>query len=230
MDRSPIPDALERVRGEVHAAARAAGRAPESVRIVAVSKLQGPEAVRAAFAAGQRDFGETYAQELGRTADALEALAGLRWHFIGHLQRNKVKEVAPRAAVVHTVDRAELALELERRAAVLGRRLEVLVQVNVAGEAQKSGCRPAELGAVLEAVARAPHLAAVGLMTMPPLEHDAARNRPCFAALRELRDRHGGARLLPELSMGMSGDFAVAIAEGATIVRIGTAIFGARGG
>ena len=220
--------ALEQLHARVHSAAKASGREPSNVRILAVSKQQPTEAIAAAYEAGQRDFGENYAQELARKSEALRHLADVRWHFIGHLQRNKVRDIIGRAAVVHTVDRVELVTELERRQGARGDRLDVLVQVNMGGEVQKGGCKPDELATVLDAVARAEHLRATGLMTLPPFDDDPERSRPHFAALRELRARHGGAAALPELSMGMSGDFEVAVSEGATIVRLGTALFGAR--
>lgn len=220
---------LAEVRRDVEAAAARAGRAG-GVRLIAVSKTKSIALIRAAYAAGQREFGENYAQELSQKAEALADLDGLRWHFIGRLQRNKAKQIAstPRCGYVHTVDRVELASELGKRAAAAGTLLRVLVEVNVSGEQSKGGCAPDALGAVLEAVRSAPALEAVGLMTIPPDTDDPESARPFFAALRALRDAHGGAAALPELSMGMSHDYAVAIAEGATLVRVGTAIFGAR--
>jgi pyridoxal phosphate enzyme (YggS family) len=219
---------LDAIRERMAAAARRAGRAPEEVRLIAVSKGQPPEAIRAAHAAGQRDFGESYAQELAQKAEALADLPGIVWHAIGRLQRNKARVVARVAGMVHSVDREELAVELDRRAAARGRPLPILIEVNVGGEATKGGCAPAELGRLLETVRRCAHLRPVGLMTMAPFFDDPADAGPCFAALRSLRDEHGGPAALPELSMGMSHDFEPAIAEGATLVRIGTAIFGPR--
>lgn len=217
------------VRDEITASALRAGRDPSSVRLVAVSKTHPAECVRAAYAAGQRDFGENYVQELVAKREALADLADLRWHVIGNLQRNKARAVAGFAAMVHTVDDAALAAELDRRASAVGRALDVLVQVNVAGESQKSGCAPDALGAVLAAVRGCASLRVRGLMTVPPLGEPAEASRPVFARLRALRDAHGGAEALPELSMGMSHDLDAAVAEGATLVRVGTAIFGARG-
>jgi PLP dependent protein len=215
------------VRRQIEEAAARAGR-PGGVRLLAVSKTKPPEAIRAAYAAGQRDFGENYAQELAQKAAALGDLDGIVWHFIGRLQRNKAKQVVEVARSVHTVDRVELAEELGKRAAARGVSVDVLIEVSVSGEAQKGGCAPEDLGRVLDAVRKAPSLRAVGLMTIPPETPDAEGARPTFAALRALRDRHGGASELPELSMGMTHDFRVAIEEGSTIVRVGTAIFGAR--
>jgi hypothetical protein len=217
---------LEEVRARIAEAAARAGR-PGAVRLLAVSKNKPAEAIRAAYAAGQREFGENYAQELAQKAEALRDLDGIVWHFIGRLQRNKARQVAAIARVVHTVDRVELATELGKRAPA-GVRLRVLVEVNVSGETSKGGCAPGELGAVLAAIHAAPSLEAAGLMTIPPDTEDPGEARPFFAALRALRDAHGGAAALPELSMGMTHDHVVAIEEGATLVRIGTAIFGAR--
>lgn len=223
-----IATRIAEVRRRIDEAAIRAGR-PGGVRLLAVSKTKPAEAIRAAYAAGQREFGENYAQELAQKAEALRDLDGLVWHFIGRLQRNKARQVAPLAQVVHTVDRAELAVELGKRAAAASVKLRVLVEVNVSGEASKGGCAPAEVAAVLEVIRAAPSLTAVGLMTIPPDTADPGDARPFFAALRALRDENGGAAALPELSMGMTHDFLVAIEEGSTIVRVGTAIFGARG-
>jgi PLP dependent protein len=203
--------------------ARVRAGLPDRVTLVAVSKTQPPEAIRAAYAAGQRDFGENYAQEWRAKADALADLGDLVWHFIGGLQTNKVKLVAGRVRWVHTVDRASLAEELSRRSAATGATTRVLLEVNVAGEASKAGCAPADVPRLAEQVSRLPGLALRGLMCIPPAEGDP---RPHFAALRALRDGLGLA--LPDLSMGMSGDYRIAIEEGATLVRVGTAIFGAR--
>jgi PLP dependent protein len=227
-DLEQVAARLDAARRRIEEAALRAGRPPGSVRLLAVSKGKPAEAIRRAYAAGQRDFGENYAQELERKAEELRDLPDLRFHFIGRLQRNKAKDVAKVAGVVHALDRADLAAELGRRAAALGRHLDVLVEVNVSGEASKGGCAPEALGEVLAGIRACASLAAVGLMTLPPATEDAEGARPFFAALRALRDRHGGAAALPELSMGMTHDFEVAIAEGATIVRVGTAIFGAR--
>jgi pyridoxal phosphate enzyme (YggS family) len=228
-DLANIAARLDAIRSQIRTAAALAERAPDEVRLIAVSKGHPPEAIRAAYGAGQRDFGESYAQELAEKAEALGALDGIEWHAIGRLQRNKAKLVARVARTVHSVDREDLAIELDRRAAALGRSLDVLIEVNVGGEATKGGCSPGELGQLLDAVARCSHLKPVGLMTIAPFLDDPTDVRPFFSALRSLRDAHGGRAALPELSMGMSHDFEAAIAEGATLVRIGTAIFGARG-
>ena len=219
---------LAQVKARIARAVEACGRDPATVKLVAVSKTKPPEAIREAYAAGQRAFGENYAQELEQKARALVDLADIEWHFIGHLQTNKAKVVARVAHVVHTVDSAGLARELAKRVSATGRApLPVLVEVNVGGEAQKHGAPPGELASVLAAVRAESALALRGLMTMPPAgDLDKARN--VFEALVSLRDLHGGAEILRELSMGMSDDLEIAIACGATFVRVGTAIFGAR--
>lgn len=224
-----IANRLQDVRDRIATAAQRAGRAKEEVRLIAVSKKMPPEAIRAAHAAGQRDFGESYAQELAQKAATLGDLPDLAWHAIGRLQRNKAKLVAGIATLIHSVDREDLAVELDRRAATCGRTLRVLIEVNVGGEATKGGCAPDDVGRLLDVAARCPHLRVSGLMTIAPFLDDPGDVRPFFAALRALRDAHGGAATLPELSMGMSHDFEAAIAEGATLVRVGTAIFGPRG-
>jgi pyridoxal phosphate enzyme (YggS family) len=224
-----VPAALAGVRARIDAAARACGRDPDGVTLVAVSKLQPEALIRAAYACGQRDFGENYVQELVSKREALADLAEIRWHLIGHLQRNKAKYVAPFVHLAHTVDDRDLGAELGRRAKSAGRVLDALVQVNVGGEAQKSGCAPGDLAALLRDLAAVEGLRVRGLMTVPPHTDDPAGAGPFFDALRALRDAHGGPEALPTLSMGMTHDLEVAVAAGATLVRVGTAIFGARG-
>ena len=235
-----IAERLARVREHIDRAAVDAGRSPEQVRLVAVSKTKPASAIREAHAAGQRDFGENYVQELVVKAEELQDLTDLRWHVIGRLQRNKTKLALKFASVVHTVDSVRLVQDLSKRAAEQpvpeprrlfaadDPRLPVLVEVNVAGEAQKAGCLPGELPGLLEAVERETTLRVVGLMTMPPHTEDPEAARPFFDELARLRDRHGGPERLPELSMGMTHDLGPAISAGATIVRVGTAIFGVR--
>jgi PLP dependent protein len=223
-----IADNLRDVRTQIEQAAREVGRDPVAIRLVAVSKTKPAEAVREAYAAGQRDFGENYVQELSEKAASLADLPDLRWHVIGHLQRNKVKFVVGLAAMIHTLDSVRLAEELGKRAAGREAPLPVLVEVNVGGEEQKSGCRPEELEEIVAAAARQHALAVAGLMTVPPHSDDPAGARPYFDALVRLRDEHGGAARLPELSMGMTHDLEHAIYAGATLVRVGTAIFGER--
>ncbi len=219
---------LAEVRARIAAAARAAGRPPESVRLLAVSKKMPADDVRAAIAAGQRAFGENYAQELRDKAALLAADATLaappEWHFIGPLQTNKVKYVAGKVALLHSIDSPALLDAVEARDAPQA----CLVQVNVAGEANKKGVAPAELPALLDRFAAMTHVRCAGLMLIPP-RGDA---RPHFAALRALRDREAAIARpnvdLRDLSMGMTEDLEVAVEEGATIVRVGTAIFGPR--
>jgi pyridoxal phosphate enzyme (YggS family) len=191
------------------------------VTLVAVSKSHPAEAIREAHAAGQRDFGENYVQEWREKAEALADLPGIAWHFIGSLQTNKVKYLAGKVALVHTVDREELGREVAKRWERVGARARVLVEVNLGGEASKGGCPPAEVPGLVERLRTLPALEVAGLTCIPPPEDDP---RPHFRALRALRDSLG----LAELSMGMSGDYPVAIEEGSTLVRVGTAIFGER--
>jgi pyridoxal phosphate enzyme (YggS family) len=238
MAEDGLLERLSGVRERVENAALRAGR-PGGVRLLVVSKMQPVEAIREAYAAGQRDFAENYVQELVRKADALADLRDLRFHFIGHLQRNKAKVAVRVASAIHTVDSHELVNELDKRADAAGvarerrafgedARLPVFVEVSIAGEAQKSGAALEELAGILHAIEAAKHLRLVGLMCVPPLTEDPAASRPYFDALRRVRDEHGGEARLPELSMGMTADFEHAILAGATVVRVGTAIFGSR--
>ena len=222
-----IAEDLASVRDCIDRAPRAASREPAEVRLIAVSKTKPASAIREAYAAGQRDFGENYAQELLQKAEELADLVDLRWHFIGHLQSNKARFVAKVAHVVHAVDGPSLARELGKRVAKEGRpRLPVLVEVNVGGEAQKHGSSAVDLQDVLAAVDAEEALQLRGLMTIPPNDREGARR--AFEALGSLRALHGGPARLPELSMGMSDDLEVAVACGSTMVRVGTAIFGSR--
>ncbi len=225
-----IARALEQVRERITLAAQKAGRDPATVRLLAVSKTKPVEAIVEAYEAGQRDFGENYLQELADKAQQLAHLEGIRWHAIGHIQTNKAKVAARFASSVHTVDSTKIAEALgRRRAQVEGATpLRVFVEVNVAEEAQKAGCSAQTLPEVLEAVEQHQSLELVGLMTVPPHSEDPEGARPYFERLRELSNAHGGRARLPELSMGMSHDLEVAVAAGASIVRVGTAIFGAR--
>jgi len=208
-------------RAAVDQACRAAGRAPSEVTLVAVSKLHPASAIDEVVGAGATDVGENYVQELlGKQASVTTAP---RWHFIGRLQRNKARQIAGKVALIHAVDSLELAVELDQRATA---RQAILLAVNVADETTKSGIALADAPALVDAVAALPNLRLDGFMTLPPPDDDPT---PHFAALRALRDRLATpARPLPHLSMGMSSDFASAIACGATLVRIGTAIFGTR--
>ena len=226
MDFPALPGSLARVR-EAVATHQAIGGWTHAVRIVAVTKTHGPEAVRAAVAAGLTDIGENRVQEAMEKQDVL---AGVRvdWHLIGTLQRNKARHAVGRFALIHSVDRLDLAAELDRRAAE-GSRQAVLVQVNCSDEPQKGGVEPDGLPALLDALGGLVRLEVRGLMTMSALTDDVGEQRRAFRRLRELRDagERSGHRL-PELSMGMSGDFAVAVEEGATMVRLGTLLFGER--
>jgi len=214
---------LDAVRSRIARAAEAAGRAAADVELVAVSKRHPLSAIREAYAAGQRVFGENYVQEWVAKADALaEELPGLRWHFVGHLQRNKARPLVERGAWLETLDSSKLVRALGRH--VVDSPLSVSIQVNVAREPQKSGVLPEALSELVDAVRGEPHLQLEGLMTVPPAHVDPQMARPHFARLAELGRIHG----LPSLSMGMSADLELAIAEGATHVRVGTAIFGPR--
>ena len=224
-----IAQNISQIRARMDRAAQEAGRDPAGVRLVAVSKIKPAEAVLEALAAGQVLFGENYVQEASQKIPAVGD--GPVWHMIGHLQTNKAKLCAGLFDTVETVDRLKLAKALARHAADLNKTLNVLIQVNVGGEVQKSGCEPEQALALAQEVAKLPGLSLKGLMTMPPFFDDPDRARPLFAQLRELSESM--ARELPpgcmdELSMGMSGDFEAAIKEGATLVRVGTAIFGSR--
>ncbi len=226
---SHIARNLEEVRGRIAAAASGAGRDPALVRLLAVSKTVPLEHIRAAVAAGQLLFGENYLQEARLKIAALGP--ALSWHFIGHLQSNKAKAAVALFDVIHGVDRLKLAQAIDSAAANLGGIQKILLQVNLAGEASKSGAAPETVPGLLREIGRLPHLRVLGLMALPPWLADPEAVRPYFRALRELRDRLAACcgQPLPELSMGMSGDFEVAVAEGATLVRVGTAIFGSRG-
>ncbi|GLQ49676.1 YggS family pyridoxal phosphate-dependent enzyme [Dyella flava] len=216
------------VRRQVDEACRAAGRDPAEVTILPVSKTFGPDAVRAAMALGLHRFGENKVQEIRGKAAVLAGEA-IEWVVIGHLQTNKAKDVARLASEVQSLDRLDLAEALDHRLQLEGRRLDVLVQVKTAREESKSGLPGEALPAFLERLRAYPTLRVRGLMTMATLSEDADEVRACFRQLRELRDRCAAeGHDLPRLSMGMSSDFPLAIAEGATEVRIGTAIFGSR--
>jgi hypothetical protein len=228
-DLSPrIAENLDRVRARMAAAAAHAGRDPATVRLVAVTKYVGPEAIRALVEVGCTDLGESRPQQLWDRAAALSGLP-IRWHMIGHLQRNKVRRTAPLVDMVHSVDSLRLIAELDAAAGQCGRRLPILLEVNVSGEAAKDGLAAVEVEPLLPQLAGYGHVEVRGLMCMAGLEGDLDAARRQFAALRSLGQRLArncppGVRL-DELSMGMSGDFEAAIEEGATIVRIGSALF-----
>jgi len=227
MTFAALAERLAHVRAEIARRQAAAGRTAP-VTIVAVTKGFGVEAVEAALEAGVTDLGENRVQE---ALDKVDTPAGrrARWHLIGHLQRNKAKQVAGRFALVHSVDSVALADELDRRAAAHGAKQRVLLQVNVAGETQKSGCTPGEAAALARHAAALPHLSLEGLMTIAPFTDVDAVQRRTFRGLRELRDALQEEGLwLPTLSMGMSADYGVAVEEGATVIRLGTVLFGPR--
>lgn len=225
-----IAERLAEVNGEIRSAALAAGRDPQRVRLVAVSKTRPAADVIAAFQAGQTIFGENYVQEL--ITKSREIGEPLEWHFIGHLQSNKVRQIAGLVSMIHSLDRLSLAEEISRQWGKLGKCCDVLVQVNIAEEATKSGTSEADALQLVRDIARLPHLRVKGLMTMPPFFDDPEAARPFFAGLKRLADMIDAERIpgveMRELSMGMSGDFEAAIREGATLVRVGTAIFGER--
>ncbi|MGZ3619688.1 MAG: YggS family pyridoxal phosphate-dependent enzyme [Candidatus Binataceae bacterium] len=231
LSNDEIAARLTAVRERIARAANRVKRDPAAVRLVLASKTQPPEAIRAAYVAGAREFGENYVQEAATKQDALadlQDLEDLRWHLIGHLQTNKARDAANRFALIHSLDSARVGLALGR--ARPAPRVRVLIEVNAAGEASKSGVAAADLERLIEETRATVEI--LGLMTIPPPASDPERSRSHFVALRATRDRLAAATglALSELSMGMTDDFEVAIEEGATIVRVGRAIFGERRG
>ncbi len=220
-----IAERLATIRDRITAAAQQHGRDPHSVRLVAVSKRHPSAAIRTAYAAGQRDFGENYVQEMLAKADELSDLTELRWHMIGHVQRNKAARVIATADVIHTLDSIKLGGAFDRHAETSARRVSALIEVNVSGEDSKSGCLPDQAREIMSSLSTSDSITVAGLMAIPA----AGDAHAGFERLAKLRDelRSEGAEL-PELSIGMSGDFETAIGYGATYVRIGTAIFGPR--
>jgi pyridoxal phosphate enzyme (YggS family) len=223
-----IAENLERVRDEIAQAAAKAGRSADDVDLVAVSKTHDAEKVRKAVEAGQHLFGESRVQEA--RVKIPELPSNLRWHFVGHLQKNKIRYVLPLFELIHSVDSLALAQEINRIAEEEGSHPRVLLEVNVAGEGSKFGFAPEKLRSEMESLLALPRLSILGLMTIPPIAEEAEASRKYFVALRELRDRiQTGFHVdLAQLSMGMTQDYAVAVEEGATLVRVGTAIFGER--
>jgi PLP dependent protein len=225
---------LNAVRERMAAAAHRASRSPDDIALMAVTKTFGPDTIRAAYDAGQRLFGENRVQEFAEKAPALRDLAGAGFHMIGHLQTNKAGKAVEVFSAVDSVDSLRLAEKLNAAAASASKRIPVLIELNLGGEESKSGLNPVSLdfGALLESAARLDHLDFRGLMTVPPFTANPEGSRPFFRRLREIRDRIAARNLpsirLETLSMGMSHDFEVAIEEGSTCVRLGTAIFGAR--
>jgi hypothetical protein len=231
-----IAENLARVRERIDAAARRAGRRSEDIALMAVSKTFPAQRIREAYDAGLRLFGENRVQELGGKTNSLRDLHNAEWHLIGHLQSNKAARAVELFAGVDSVDSLRLAQKLNASAQQFGKKLEVLIEINVGGEAAKSGVAPdsRELEDLLSAARELDHLEFRGLMTVPPFTEDPLHARPYFLRLRELRDQIAARRLptgdMNALSMGMSHDFEVAIEEGSTCVRVGTAIFGTRPG
>jgi PLP dependent protein len=229
-----IAENIHRVKEQIAVAACRAGRNPEEIELMAVSKTHPPELIREAYEAGLRLFGENRVQEFAGKAGAVADLAGAEWRLIGHLQSNKAAKAAELFSTVDSVDSLKLAEKLNAAAKSLGKTLPVLIEVNVGGEQVKSGVSPdsEEQATILQAAPRLDHLAIRGLMTVPPYTEDPQHARPYFRRLKELRDRIAAQRLpaveMGVLSMGMSHDLEVAIEEGSTCVRVGTAIFGER--
>jgi pyridoxal phosphate enzyme (YggS family) len=223
-----LKDKLDQVESRIARAAARAGRKRSDILLVAVTKKFPAAAIREAFELGLRDFGENYVQEFEEKRVELADCTGARYHFIGHLQSNKAKIAAKIFDVIHTVDSAKIARRLDAEAGPAG--LEALIEVKLSDEPAKAGAAPEEVPALVEAIRGCPHLRLLGLMTMPPWSDDAEKSRPYFARLRELAEENGlrqSASALA-LSMGMSHDLEVAIEEGATMVRVGTALFGPR--
>lgn len=225
---SEIVENLEQVRAQIAEAAKKSGRSVGDIELVAISKTHEAEKVRAAFDAGQQLFGESRVQEARAKIPSLPSAA--RWHFVGRLQKNKIRHALPLFELFHSVDSLELAQQINRIADEEGSRPRVLLEVNVAGEGSKIGFAPDLLRTQIETLLELPRLTIEGLMTIPPLASEAETSRKHFIALRELRDQFATELNLPlpQLSLGMSGDFLVAIEEGSTLVRVGTAIFGKR--
>ncbi len=223
-----IEDRLAAIRCRILSSATAAGRDPQSVRLVAVSKTHPPEAVREALSCGQTLFGENKIQEAQGKVSLLPA--ALEWHFIGHLQSNKIRRALPLFQLFHGIDSADTAMQINRIASESGLRPALLLEVNTSGETSKFGFSPDVLRQSIDRLLALPHIEVRGLMTMAPYCAESRESAPYFATLRELRDEIvvRTAHPLPELSMGMSGDFETAILEGSTLVRIGSAIFGER--
>ena len=225
-----MAERLRKIEERIAQTALRAGRDPKSVRLVAVSKTKPAAAIADAFACGQRIFGENYVQELvGKQGELTQEIS---WHFIGSLQSNKVRQIAGRVDLIHSVDRSSLAREIDRQWGALGKFCDILVQVNISREETKGGTSSEELLDLVREVAQLQHLRVRGLMTMPPFFDDPEGARPYFRRLRELAGEVAAAAIagveMRELSMGMSGDFEAAIEEGATLVRVGSALFGER--
>lgn len=225
-----VTENIGRIREEIAEAALRSGRRPSSVRLMAVTKTVDDERIGEAINAGIDIIGENYLQEAKRKIESFGK--SLEWHMIGHLQTNKARFAVTLFDMIHSVDRIELATELDRRAGAAGLTMKILIEVNVAGETTKSGTAPAEVVSLVRSISQLPNLSIQGLMTMPPFFDNPEEARPFFRQLRALRDEVEAAGIpgveMKELSMGMSGDYIAAIEEGATIVRLGRSIFGER--
>jgi PLP dependent protein len=215
-----LSDRLEQVESRIARAAERAGRSRADITLIAVTKKFPAATMRDAYAAGLREFGENYVQEFEGKAGELSDLAGARFHLIGHLQSNKTRKAAELFQAIQTIDSPKLARRLDTE----GRAIDVMIEVKLSGEDGKSGCAPEEIGELIPAIRACPNLRLRGLMTMPPWSDDPEAPRPYFIRLRQLAEQHG----LKDLSMGMSHDLETAIEEGATMVRVGTALFGPR--
>lgn len=226
---SGVADKLSWVKNRIHAAADKCGRDPAGVRLIAVSKTKSAGMVKEAYDAGQRVFGESYVQEFRQKAGELAGL-DIEWHFVGHLQRNKVKYIVPIVKCMHSLDSIRLVEEIERRAET---KIDCLIEVNLAGEASKTGISGCDAEEFVKQTSKMKKINLIGLMTMPPYDEDPEKSRPYFMGLKDLLDDINKKEIYPqkltELSMGMTEDLEVAIEEGATFVRVGTAIFGERG-
>lgn len=227
-----MKDRIQKIESQIRMAAGKAGRSAGSVRLVAVSKTKPAEMVKKAMEAGQRLFGENYIQEATEKIEEIGRNGGIEWHFIGHLQSKKAKYATGTFALIHSVDSLKLATEIDKQAAKRGIVQPILIQVNTSGEETKSGTSDEEAIALIREVAKLDHVAIHGLMTMPAFFDDPEGARPYFRQLRLLKERIDALAIpgvmMTELSMGMSGDFEVAIEEGATLIRVGTALFGSR--
>ena len=221
---------IAQIHARIDKACQKVGRNPEDVKLIAVSKVKPAEQIEEAFHAGQKLFGESYVQEFRDKGPLVTVPA--QWHFIGGLQSNKAKYLRGKVVMIHSIDRLSLAEEIDRQWEKIDGSVEILLQVNVGDEASKSGCDPEDLESLVRSVAALPNLRIKGLMCLPPHSDDSEQVRPFFKQLRELSEQVDRLQLpgveMGELSMGMSGDFEVAVEEGATLVRVGTAIFGAR--
>lgn len=219
---------LETIHQKMKAACVRVGRDPGSVKLLAVSKLQPVEKILQLIAQGQKDFGENYPQELSGKMETLKDQKDLRWHLIGHLQRNKLKLVSGRCELIHSIDSLSLAQSLSRKAEEAGHLEKILLQVNVAGEASKEGFSAENLLELWPTISHLPALEIHGLMTMPPLQNEPEQNRHHFRETKNLLSKLKGGHPMNQLSMGTSHDFEVAIEEGSTMIRLGTVLFGER--